>query len=172
MPLKAVPTPIRFWRFVEPMLDDRGCWEWTGARSKRGYGVFGISNPRKNLCAHRYSWELANERTVPEGLQLDHLCRNPRCVNPDHLEPVTHAENVRRGIAGQVNRERQLNLTHCKRGHEFSSDNTGRDHRGHRYCITCSRMLHLNYYYKNHERRKYEQRIKARERKQRSLCPG
>lgn len=70
------------------------CWLWEGAADAIGYGKF---NPGARLIgAHRYSYQ-SMVGAIPAGLYLDHLCRNPRCVNPDHLEPVTHAENVRRG---------------------------------------------------------------------------
>lgn len=68
-----------------------GCWNWTAARTKLGYGKI---SPR--LLAHRAIYELS-VGPISDGLELDHLCRNPSCVNPDHLEPVTHAENLRRG---------------------------------------------------------------------------
>jgi hypothetical protein len=72
-----------------------GCHEWTGAAVQRGYGVLTVGG--QGWLAHRLSWVLHNG-PVPDGLELDHLCRNPRCVKPDHLEPVTPAENVRRSI--------------------------------------------------------------------------
>lgn len=90
-----------------------GCWEWTGAVDLNGYGVvYGNGRMRK---AHRVLYEKANG-TVPHGLELDHLCRNRKCVNPDHLEPVTHRENILRGVGTAASRARQ---THCKHGHEF-----------------------------------------------------
>lgn len=81
----------RFWVQVDVGL----CWEWTGAQDQ-GYGLFSFEG--RPVRAHRWLWELLVE-LIPAGLQLDHLCRNHSCVNPDHLEPVTQAENIRRGNA-------------------------------------------------------------------------
>lgn len=90
---RAVPPESRFWSKVDKTAT---CWNWTGARDPNGYGRFGIRGRRLAL-AHRFAYELVNG-TVPGALFLDHLCRNPSCVNPDHLEPVTHRENVMRGV--------------------------------------------------------------------------
>lgn len=75
------------------------CWLWQGARDKNGYGVARARSPR--MAAHRLYYERAYG-PVPEGLQLDHLCRVPLCVNPEHLEPVTSAENTRRGAQTKI----------------------------------------------------------------------
>lgn len=112
---------------------DTQCWMWTASTNALGYGKFGIRGGWKP--SHRVSYEL-HVGPVPDGLELDHLCRNPRCVNPDHLEPVTHAENVRRGDArnnGQRYRERR---THCARGHALTAENEYR-WRGLRMCRAC-----------------------------------
>ncbi len=107
-------------------LDAGGCWIWRGAVNRAGYGAFSVDGTTRR--AHRVSYEL-RVGPIPEGLHLDHLCRVRACVNPAHLEPVTHAENVRRGArAGQ---------THCKRGHEFTPENTRVDKSGGRCCIAC-----------------------------------
>lgn len=112
-----------------------GCWEWTaGLFKKDGYGQF--HNPGGSNLAHRAMYELV-KGPVPEGLHLDHLCRNRKCVNPDHLEPVTCKENLHRGET--VNAENKKK-THCIRGHEFTPENTYRYKRGSgftRKCKTC-----------------------------------
>lgn len=86
------PVADRFWEKVDRRGED-DCWLWTGALQK-GYGhMLGVRG--KSLRAHRVAYELLVGR-IPDGCELDHLCRNPKCVNPAHLEPVSHAENIRR----------------------------------------------------------------------------
>lgn len=101
---------------------DSGCWVWTGSISTTGYGRY------KNYQAHRVTYELW-VGPIPEGLQIDHLCRNTRCVNPEHLEPVTPAVNVQRGW--DANRR-----THCKRGHDLDDAYIGKG--GRRMCRPCA----------------------------------
>lgn len=117
----------------EPMS---GCWLWLGTTDGKGYG-------RLNFCggpvlAHRLSYEM-HMGPIPEGLALDHLCRNPYCINPDHLEPVTIAENTRRGHVGEKNRQIKLSMTHCKRGHPLTGDNV-KHIANQRVCLTCRLM--------------------------------
>lgn len=85
------PLVDRFWDFVIPE-PNTGCWLWTGRDNMR-YGI--LKNGRGNVYAHRFSYELAKGQ-IPDGLVIDHLCNIPLCVNPDHLEAVTQAENLRR----------------------------------------------------------------------------
>ena len=108
-------------RLYDKFLIGDGCWEWTASLNDSGYGQ--VAWQGKPLRAHRvvYEWLVG---PIPEGMTLDHLCRNRKCVRPDHLEPVTRGENVRRGIAAEKTRERAQALTHCKRGHEFTEENT------------------------------------------------
>lgn len=91
----------RFWLRVHKTDD---CWLWTSTL-RRGYGRFWIA-PGRFVPAHRFAYELL-VGPIPEGLELDHLCRNPACVNPAHLDPVTHRENVRRGKRGATWRVRK-----------------------------------------------------------------
>lgn len=91
-----VSTLIRFGRHIT--LGDGGCWVWTGSVKPNGYGQFHVTGGLANTHAHRASWEL-HRGEIPAGLQIDHLCRNIRCVNPDHLEPVPHKVNQARRAA-------------------------------------------------------------------------
>lgn len=95
------------------------CWLWTGIVRADGYGSFTYARPKK-MVAHKWGYEQLIG-PVPLDLQLDHLCRVRNCVNPAHLEPVTQTENVRRGVSPSAQNFRK---THCKRGHEFTPENT------------------------------------------------
>lgn len=133
----------RFWSYVDA---DGDCWIWMGARRSgtHPYGKFQRND--RTVEAHRWAYENL-VGPIPHALTLDHLCRNPPCVNPDHLEPVTRAENTRRGISGARNRVK----THCSEGHPFSAENT-RIHKGSRKCRECGRRASLAYYYANRDR--------------------
>jgi len=112
------------------------CWVFTGSRSPVGYGQIGVGSrsdgTATKAAAHRVTYE-AFVGPIPEGLELDHLCSVRSCCNPDHLEPVTHAENVRRGRGRLINGAK----THCKRGHPFDERNTERRKDGGRECLAC-----------------------------------
>jgi hypothetical protein len=126
---KRKSTSERFWSKVEKT---DSCWNWIGAKSKRGYGSFRIKD--KTVLAHRWAYEnLVGE--IPEGLVIDHKCRNHSCVNPDHLEVVTQKENCQRGIMGEEARKRNHAKTHCKHGHELSYKSDGI-----RYCKECHKL--------------------------------
>lgn len=129
MPTLA-PEP-RFLARYSPQPD--GCWLWTGGHNDRGYAKFSING--KSTYAHRWAYEHF-VGPIPAGLYIDHLCRTPGCVNPAHLEPVTHVENVSRGISPTAANSRK---THCVHGHEFTPDNTMVERDGSRRCKTCHR---------------------------------
>jgi hypothetical protein len=120
----------RFLSYVARPKDGDGCWLWFGATQQQGYGLWTFyppAHPKKKLqVAHRVMWELVRG-PIPAGLELDHLCRQKSCVNPDHLEPVTHAVNLQRC------------KTHCKNGHDLNV--TGKKtSEGKRYCVPCRRV--------------------------------
>lgn len=121
-----------FWSKVNKT---EGCWIWTGYRQPEGYGRVDAKTKLTSSgtrLAHRIAYELL-VGPIPDGLHLDHLCRIPACVNPDHLEPVTSAENTRRGLHGELR-------TECKRGHELTPENTRiRASDNSRKCRQCDR---------------------------------
>lgn len=120
----------RFW--VKVQKTD-GCWLWTGRLDSHGYGLFRA--PGIRIRAHRFAYQ-ALVSFIPEGLHIDHLCRNRQCVNPAHLEPVTCKENLLRGEGPTGKKSRQ---THCINGHILDAENTYVRPNGTRLCRTCAK---------------------------------
>lgn len=126
----------------EPMT---GCWIWKASLSRDGYGYIGFGGRVQK--AHRVVYEFYKGE-IPEGLEIDHLCRVRCCVNPDHLEPVTHRENMRRSPVFPQNTRKALaashsarrSMTHCKRGHGLVENNIRINSNGSRVCIECERI--------------------------------
>ena len=142
-PLHARPSDLE--RFMKNVAKSgEGCWLWTAILTN-GYGKF--SDGRRVVKAHRWAYEhLA--APIPDGMDIDHLCRVRNCVNPGHLEAVTHQENVKRGLMPQIMRERHAAVTHCPRGHEYTEQNTYRhtNKKGYvsRSCIICRQTVSRN----------------------------
>lgn len=137
-PQPRTPAPImdRLQRHIQQT--EAGCWEWTGSRTNN-YGRIQVDGALR--FSHRVMYELA-VGPIPDGFHLDHLCRNPPCCNPQHLEAVTPLENTRRG-------EGHGSETHCPRGHPYDEANTYR-YRDRRYCRVCKRLNFLAF----HERKR------------------
>lgn len=130
---------LRFWPKVK--VSD-GCWEWIGALNNRGYGK--IRYQGRAAYAHRVSWEISIG-PIPESMVIDHLCLNPQCVRPDHLETVTMLENSKRGT-GCAGR------THCVNGHPFDSENIYVPPGRVRACRECQRIRNRASYSRRAER--------------------
>lgn len=130
--------PRRFWSKVS--VEAAGCWLWTAGVDRGGYGKFRATDGRSRL-AHVVAYE-ALVAAVPDGLDLDHVkargCTGPACCFPDHLEPVTRAENIRRAETGKARGAQQRAKTHCPQGHEYTPSNT-RIWRCARKCRICGR---------------------------------
>jgi len=133
------PDPRRIMKYVEVT---KSCWLWKGALNSGGYGV--VSFAGKNHIAPRIVYELL-EGKIPDGLHIDHLCRNPPCVNPAHLQPVTPRENALRGLTGhhknQMKGQEHYNSkkTHCPQGHEYTIKNIYYQS-GSRACMICRKV--------------------------------
>lgn len=133
-------TILDFWTSFDKEPNTE-CWNWTGYLAKDGYGYFSFRG--KWLRAHRVSYILLHGG-IPEGLELDHLCRNPACVYPNHLEAVTHRENILRGVSPAAMNAR---LTHCLRGHLLTGEDIYRrkDTGGNaRACNKCRRARYCS----------------------------
>lgn len=129
----ALPARIAAKITIEP---NTGCWLWLGYVDRAGYGQ--VRHEGRLTTAHRAVYEIVRGETAAED--VDHRCRVRSCVNPDHLEPVSHRENMRRGsgFAGENARK-----THCKRGHAFTPENTRPHGRGNRACKLCEKLRSL-----------------------------
>lgn len=148
VPYKTMRPKFRTLQILEPMkhrttFEKRfrktpGCWLWEGWKNKEGYGYMCVTDGgrRRPFGAHRLSWAIYRG-PIADGMVIDHLCRNRACVNPDHMEVVANAENVRRGVSIFAENRRK---THCKRGHAFDTDNTRLFPDGHRACKACERI--------------------------------
>lgn len=140
----GTPTPAHLSATIRPrrlsvetlreFIDVGDCWTWKQNFDSDGYGR--VQRNGRGTRAHRAVFELL-VGPIPEGLQLDHLCRNRPCVNPDHLEPVTCKENLRRSRLTQATLN--ASKTYCVNGHPFSEANTYVKPNGHRLCRECQR---------------------------------
>lgn len=145
---KKLPPEVRFFKYVVRRED--GCWEWTGGKSRTGYGHFycgpsGPYQPARRAMAHRWSYE-HHVGPIPDGFETHHLCGNRRCVNPAHVQPMPYSEHCRQpGHCGVM----RAHITHCPKGHEYTAENT-RVKKGCRNCKACDRDLH---------RERYRQRV-------------
>lgn len=142
---RIIKTHIkRFWDKVDK---SGSCWEWVGAKTSSGYGNviwFG-----KNAVAHRVSYQII-KGDIPDGFDLDHLCRNRACVNPEHLEPVSRRENL---LRGNTIPSKHSQKTHCPQGHEYTPENTYIYKKTNsRYCKTCRAKYSNRSYYRRKER--------------------
>ena len=120
-------------RFWQKMHRSSACWLWTAAKQTEGYGLFW--DGQRMVLAHRFAYTCM-VGPIPPGLQLDHLCRMPSCVNPAHLEPVTARENTMRGMTIPAMNAAK---THCVNGHLFDVENTYQGSTGRR-CRACQRI--------------------------------
>lgn len=150
-PKRAQKSPLERLLALTTVRSHNECWTWNGSKSKDGYGQFILEarrdRPRVRVAPYRYLWEVHNGRKFPTGKEPDHLCNNRSCVNPGHIEPVTHSENQKRSFARGRKRPGvdyvvRVKPTHCPRGHEYTVENSIRGGVGLLQCRTCDRLRH------------------------------
>lgn len=125
----------RFWSKVNKT---NSCWNWKGSQNGTGYGKVFLN--KKYWYVHRFSYELHIGK-IPEGLVIDHLCRNRACANPEHLEAVTQKINIQKGLSGKHTNHFNNFKTHCPQGHEYTKENTYfRKIKKNRRCKICTRL--------------------------------
>jgi hypothetical protein len=128
-----MPDEAGLWKRIDRRGPDE-CWPWIGrCLTRDGYATFHLIG-RKNTTAHRVVYELL-VGPIPEGLDIDHLCRNRQCMNPAHMEPVTRRVNT---LRGETMPAKHAAVTHCPYGHEYTPENT-RWYDGHRWCRACGK---------------------------------
>lgn len=150
VPLDEQQGPKRISHPLGYVITESGCWEWVGAIQPTGYGRVKIRGRAQR--PHRHYYERLHG-PIPEGLTLDHLCRNRNCVNPEHMEPVTNRVNVLRGIGWTAQNARK---THCPNGHPFAGKNLRIAVSGFRICRECKRIG-------DRARRRRQSKLAARE---------
>lgn len=119
--------------------EETGCLEWQAYVMPNGYAT--MSYYKKTTVAHRLALKFSG-REIPEGMWVDHLCRNRRCINPDHLDIVTPRENTLRGVGPDILRKRRASVVECPQGHAYSPENTYTSKSGKRHCKTCAKSRH------------------------------
>ena len=144
-------------------IESGQCWTWNGSRSKDGYGQMVLDGRRDRkrvrIAPYRFIWEWVNDEPMPDGLEPDHTCNNRGCVNPSHVEPVTHAENQRRSY--QRGRKRihvdyvggRKRGTHCPHGHEYTPENAVLSSQNSVQCRECNRRACAAYQRKRRQTR-------------------
>lgn len=133
--MAGAPSSIRPWRFLPKVRRAEGCWEWLGKHNKKGYAIYG------KTLAHRVAYRL-DRGEIPGGTEIDHLCRNRGCVNPAHLEAVSHAVNVARAKRNE-----------CRNGHPYIAGSFYVRRNGRRTCKRCRQASKLRHSPRKTDRR-------------------
>lgn len=129
-------------RLLSSINKQNDCWLWQGQITRKGYGIIGYKNRKRRV--HRISYVLIGKKSLTPGLELHHKCRNRNCINPDHLEELTHKEHACKDEFGKFNAQKKI----CIRGHPFAGDNLYVTSKGYRQCQKCMKMHMANFYVK------------------------